>query len=68
MECDIISLEARLHLHILSIILFIQMGDTRAKAFDYILNSLLQQLGVWEFIYKLFKNKISALYLRMNSV
>lgn len=46
MECDIISLEARLHLHILSIILFIQMGDTRAKAFDYILNSLLQQLGV----------------------
>lgn len=68
MECDIISLEACLHLHILSIILFIQMGDTPAKAFDYILNSLLQQLGVWEFIHKLFKNKISVLYLRMNLV
>lgn len=46
MECDIISLKAHLHLHILSIILFIQMGDTPAKAFDYILNSLLQQLDV----------------------
>lgn len=46
MECDIISLKARLHLHILSISLFIQMGDTPAKAFDYILNSLLQQLDV----------------------